>query len=54
MFELARFIDDCRAAISEDATHKAVQEVVARAVSDPESVMKALGEPKLAAVQKLH
>ena len=35
MFDLDQFIDDCRAAVREDATHKAAREVLARANSDP-------------------
>jgi len=54
MFEIDRFIDDCRAAVRQDPSHKAVREVVARAVSDPGAVLKALGEPKRAEIQKLH
>ena len=34
MFDLDQFIADCRASLVEDATHKSVREVVARAVSD--------------------
>jgi predicted metal-dependent enzyme (double-stranded beta helix superfamily) len=53
MFEVERFVADCRAAFAEDVTHKAVREVLARAVSDPGAVLKALGEPKRAEVEKL-
>jgi len=54
MFDLDTFIADCRAALREDASHKAVREVVARAVSDPAAVLSALGEPKRGEVQKLY
>lgn len=54
MFELDRFIEDCRDAVRHDSSHKAVREVVARAVSDPGAVIRALGEPKRAEIQKLH
>ena len=54
MFDLDRFIDDCRAAVREDPTHKAVREIVARAVSDPADVIAGLGEPRRAEVQKLY
>src|SRR5689334_6238885 len=54
MFDLERFVADCRAAISRDKSHKAVQEVVGRAVSDPAAVLKALGEPAGSTIQKLH
>ncbi len=54
MFDVDRFIADCRAARTEDAGHKAVREVVARAVSEPAAVLKGLGEPQRAEVRKLH
>ncbi|MGY9056091.1 MAG: hypothetical protein ACKVGZ_10915 [Alphaproteobacteria bacterium] len=54
MFELDRFIDDCKQAVASDPTHKAAQEVVARAVSDPASVLKALGEPTRAGAKALY
>jgi predicted metal-dependent enzyme (double-stranded beta helix superfamily) len=54
MFDLDRFIDDCRAAVAGDPSHKAVREVVARAVSDPGRVRAGLGEPAFAGVDKLY
>jgi predicted metal-dependent enzyme (double-stranded beta helix superfamily) len=54
MFELDQFTADCRAALAADNSHKSVREVVARAVSDPATVLKALGEPKRSEVQKLY
>ena len=54
MFDLDRFIAECRAAVREDKTHKAARDVVARAVSDPTGVLKGIGEPRRAEVQKLH
>ena len=53
-FDLDRFIADCRAALADDQSHKSVREVVARTVSDPASVLKGLGEPRRAEVQKLY
>ena len=53
MFESGRFVADCRAAFAEDPTHKAVREVLASTVSDPAAVLKGLGEPKRAEIQKL-
>ena len=50
MFDIDRFVADCRDAIAEDRTHKATREVVARAVSDPGAVLAALGEPTRAGV----
>ncbi len=54
MFDLEQFAADCRAALKEDSSHKSVREVVARAVADPAAVLKGLGEPKGAEVQKLY
>ena len=53
-FDLERFVADCRTALSETAPQKAVREVVARAVSDPAGVLRALGEPQRGEVQKVH
>lgn len=53
MFELDQFITECRAALKQDASHKFVREVVARAVSNPAAVLKELGEPKRAEIQTL-
>ena len=55
MFETGRFIEDCKAAIAADPTHKLMREVVARAVSDPDAVTKGLGgAPTLAGSQCLY
>ena len=54
MPELERFIADCRAAHAADPSHKAVREVVARAVADPGAVLKWVGRPNRAEVQKLY
>jgi predicted metal-dependent enzyme (double-stranded beta helix superfamily) len=52
--DLERFIDDCRAAHAGDRSHKAVREVVARAVAVPGAVLKWLGAPRRGEVQKLY
>jgi predicted metal-dependent enzyme (double-stranded beta helix superfamily) len=54
MFELERFVANCQAALAEDRSHKAVREVLARTVADPARVLKGLGEPQRAEVQKLY
>jgi predicted metal-dependent enzyme (double-stranded beta helix superfamily) len=54
MFDLDRFTADCRAAVNADPSHKSLREVVARAVSDPTSVLAGLGEPQRAEVQRLY
>ena len=52
--DLERFIDDCRAAHAADPSHKAVREVLARAVSDPAAVLRWVGEPRRGEIQKLY
>jgi predicted metal-dependent enzyme (double-stranded beta helix superfamily) len=54
MFELDRFIADCRDAVTADPTPKAVREVVSRAVADPTAVLAGLGTPRRAEVQTLY
>src|SRR2546430_4317276 len=54
MFDLERFTADCRAALAADSSHRLVREVVMHAVSDPSAVLKGIGEPKRAEVQKLY
>lgn len=51
-FERDRFIDDVKRALSDG--RDAVEEVIARAVSDPNSVLRELGEPNAAAIELLH
>jgi predicted metal-dependent enzyme (double-stranded beta helix superfamily) len=54
MFDLERFAADCCTALKEDASHKSVREVLARAVADPAGILKTLGEPKRPEIQKLY
>jgi predicted metal-dependent enzyme (double-stranded beta helix superfamily) len=54
MFDLEQFTADCRTALREKAAHAAVREVVARAVSDPGTVLKTLGEPQRGELVKLY
>ena len=53
MFDLDQFTADCRAALAADRSHRHVRDVVARAVADPISTLKGLGEPKCAGVHTL-
>jgi len=53
-FELDQLISDCGAAVKEHAPIKAVREIVARAVSDPNAVLDVLGVPTKGEVQRLH
>jgi len=54
MFDLDRFVADCRAALAEDSSHKSVRETVARAVAEPAAVLKALGDPVRGTIERLH
>lgn len=53
MFDRDQFIDDCRTALNEPTPEKAVREIVARAVSDPDAVLSGLGEPETGGVHPL-
>jgi predicted metal-dependent enzyme (double-stranded beta helix superfamily) len=54
VFDLDRFIAECRTAVAEDSTHKSARELVARAVCEPASVIAGLGEPRRAGVEALY
>jgi predicted metal-dependent enzyme (double-stranded beta helix superfamily) len=53
MFDLDQFVSDLRASLAE-RSRKAMKEVVARAVRDPVSLLRRLGEPDKAGVQVLY
>ena len=53
MFDLERFIVDLRATLPE-RSRQPMKDVVARAVSDPASLMRTIGEPEKAGIQVLH
>jgi predicted metal-dependent enzyme (double-stranded beta helix superfamily) len=52
MFDLDRFIEDCRAAVMQG--QRAVHELVARTVAEPGDVLRALGEPTRAGLNTLY
>ena len=54
MFDIEEFVADCRAALERDQSSAAVREVVARAVSKPAALIKALGEPARGQIQPVH
>ena len=54
MFELDQFVSDCRTALGQEPSQNSVREVVARAVSEPGSVLKGLGEPRQGEIQTLY
>jgi len=53
-FDLDQFVADCGAAVNEHAPTKAVRDVVARAVSEPGSMLDVLGAPIKGEVQRLY
>jgi predicted metal-dependent enzyme (double-stranded beta helix superfamily) len=54
MFEIARFIAECEAAMATDRGREAVREILTVAISDPAGIVAVLGNPKRAGVQELH
>ena len=44
MFDIDRFVADCRAALAEPGS-EAIRDVVARAVAEPEEILRVLGTP---------
>ena len=52
MFQTERFTAECLAAIKESDALSAVKELVARDVSEPAQVLRALGEPERSGVQR--
>ena len=54
MFDLDRFIEDCREAVRQDPSHRAAREVLARANSEPAAILAAFGEPSRAGVTPLY
>jgi predicted metal-dependent enzyme (double-stranded beta helix superfamily) len=54
MYDLHQFIADCRSALAAEKSHRHVREVVARAVSDPDAILKELGSPNRGVIHTLH
>jgi predicted metal-dependent enzyme (double-stranded beta helix superfamily) len=52
--DLERFVEDCTAANLETDAQNAVKEVLARAVSAPNAVLAAVGEPDRAGIVPIH
>lgn len=53
-FDLDQFISDCKKAVREHPPQTAINEILARALSDRASILSALKEPKRAEMQKLY
>lgn len=54
MFDVERFIEDCKSAVKESSNHTAVRELVAEAVSNPNDVLNGLGAPDKAGLNTLY
>ena len=53
-FDLDLFISDCADGLAESAPTKAIREIVARAVSEPDALQQTLGVPSRGQIQRLH
>jgi predicted metal-dependent enzyme (double-stranded beta helix superfamily) len=54
MFDKDQFVADCRAALAGRDSARNVREVMARAVADPEAVLRGVGEPKAGGIVPIH
>ncbi len=54
MFVTEQFIDDCRSALKEIDTRASVNELLRQAVSRPNAIIRTLGEPTLAGIEKIY
>lgn len=53
-FQTEQLIADCQAALQDPRPQQAIQDLLARTVSDPAAVVRGLGEPERAGIQALH
>ncbi len=54
MFNLEKFVEDCKSAVAQDPTHCGVTEVVKRAMRDPSAVTTAVGEPTKSGISPIY
>ena len=54
MLNKEQFIEECRAVLKESNAQAAIHELVARAVSDPTQIVRALGEPQRAGIETIY
>ena len=54
MCNLDNFVADCRAAVDADKSHKAVNELLSKALEDPAALIKALGEPTASGIVPIY
>jgi predicted metal-dependent enzyme (double-stranded beta helix superfamily) len=48
MFNLDKFVEECRSAVKSDSSHSSVKALLEEACSEPNEVLRALGEPSKA------
>src|SRR5262245_6365276 len=53
-FDVDRFVDDVKRAQKETDGQKAIEDVLSRAVSDPQSIIDGIGEPSEAGIHTLY
>jgi predicted metal-dependent enzyme (double-stranded beta helix superfamily) len=53
-FDLQEFISDCRGALGESSPTRAMREITTRAIANPPALLRALGEPVRAEIQRLY
>lgn len=53
-FDSEQFISDCRSALRESTPERAMREVLTRAVTEPSAILRALGEPTKAEIQRVY
>ena len=46
MFDLGNFVEDCKTAVERDPTHKAISDIMGRAMDDTEGVLAEVGVPE--------
>ncbi len=54
MFEIERFVEDCRTAMKETSSMRTIRELVEEAVADPKGLHKTLSEPTRGIVDTLY
>jgi len=54
MFSSERLIEECRSALRESAPARAIREITARAIADPQAVVRAFGTPQRSEIVTLH
>jgi predicted metal-dependent enzyme (double-stranded beta helix superfamily) len=54
MFDLDRFIADCKAAMGTGEAQKAIRDLLREAVAEPAQVLRVLGEPTKAGIELLY